>query len=206
MFQETSQTDSCRRQLGVLCSHGGSGLQAILDAIQAGSLHAAVGAVVSNNSQAFALQRARDHNIPALHISTRTHFNPDATIKAIFQQYGVELIVCAGYMKHIGQTLLDVWPKRILNIHPALLSRFPQFGGKGMFGLHVHRAVLEAGETTSGTTVHLVTANYDQGNILDTAVVPVRPYDTPESLQQRVQKAEHTLYPKAIQAYIQQLS
>lgn len=186
-------------RLGFLASHGGSNLQAILDAIRAGRLNAEPRVVISNNSQSLALERARKLGIPALHLSSQTHADAgmlDAAIAAALRENGAELVALAGYMKRAGPRLLAAYPRRVLNIHPALL---PKFGGQGMFGMRVHEAVIAAGEKESGATIHLVDGDYDHGPTLAQARVPVLPGDTPETLQARVLAAEHRLYAETLQ-------
>jgi phosphoribosylglycinamide formyltransferase-1 len=185
-------------RLGFLVSHGGSNLQAILDAIRAGRLEAEPRLVISNNSTAPALERARQAGLPALHLSGQTHSDPDALDHAIagaLARHGVELVVLAGYMKKLGPRVLAAYPRRVLNIHPALL---PKFGGQGLFGLRVHQAVLAASERETGVTVHLVDAEYDHGPALAQARVPVMPGDSPETLQARVLAVEHRLYAETL--------
>lgn len=185
-------------RLGFLVSHGGSNLQAILDAIDAGRIPAQPCVVICNNSEAAALVRAASKGIPALHLSSKTHPDPaalDEAILAALQQHGVNLVVLAGYMKKLGPGVLGAYRNRVLNIHPALL---PKFGGQGMYGMRVHHAVLAAGERESGPTVHLVTSEYDAGPILAQARVPVLPGDTAEALQARVLEQEHRLYPDVL--------
>jgi phosphoribosylglycinamide formyltransferase-1 len=185
--------------LGVLASHGGSNLQAIIDNINSGKLSAKVTVVISNNSKAYALERARKHNIPAIHLSNK-HFpndeDLDLAIVKVLKKYKVDLVIFAGYMKKRGPKFLQAFPNRVLNIHPALL---PKFGGKGMYGMKVHEEVLASGEKESGATVHLVDEYYDHGRILGQRKVPVLPNDTPETLAQRVLKEEHKLYSEVIQ-------
>lgn len=181
-------------RLGFLASHGGSNLQAILDAIRDGRLKAEPRVVISNNSQALALERARKLGVPAIHLSSQTHADPGALDRAIaeaLRTHGAELIVLAGYMKRIGPSVLAAYPRRIVNIHPALL---PKFGGQGMYGMNVHAAVIAAGERESGATIHLVDGDYDHGPSLAQAKVPVQPGDTAEALQARVLAVEHRLY------------
>jgi len=187
-----------RLKLGVLASGGGSNLQSIIDRSLDGSLPADVAVVISNNSDAGALERARKNDIDALHISSVTEGGEDAADARIVREMltrDVDLVILAGYMKMIGRELLSVYKGRILNIHPALL---PKFGGKGMYGMNVHKAVIAAGETESGPTVHVVDEQYDHGPILDQIHVPVLPGDTPETLQKRVLAKEHELYPAVI--------
>ena len=185
-------------QLGFLASHGGSNLQAILDAIATGTLAAQGRLVICNNSSAKALERARAAGVPGLHLSSATHAEPDALDTAMLEAlrgHGVELLVCAGYMRRVGARVLVGYRNRVVNIHPALL---PNFGGPGMYGLRVHQAVLAAGERLTGVTVHLVDEHYDHGPILAQATVPVQPGDTPEALQARVLQTEHRLYPDTL--------
>ncbi len=186
-------------KLGFLASHNGSNMQAIIDAIKQGRLDAEARVVISNNSQAFALERARREGIPCYHISSKHYPNEEDLDQAIvdtLKKYEVDIVVLAGYMKKVGSRVLNHFKNRVLNIHPALL---PKFGGKGMYGMNVHKAVLEAGEKFSGCTVHLVDEIYDHGRILGQAVVPVEPNDTVESLAQRVLEQEHKLYPEILQ-------
>ena len=181
-------------RLGFLASHGGTNLQAILDAITSGDLAAQACAVISNNSSAAALERARNLSIDALHLSSATHPCAralDAAILEALRDRRVNLIVLAGYMKKIGPLVLEAYARRVLNIHPALL---PKFGGQGMYGMHVHEAVLAAGERLTGVTVHLVDGDYDRGPILAQVEVPVEPGDTPQALQARVLEQEHFIY------------
>lgn len=190
----TSQT----LKLGFLASHGGSNMQAILDACANGSIPAKPALLVCNNPGATALFRAANAGMPAKVLNAKSHpdFDSlDAAIADALQSAGVELVVLAGYMKKIGPRVLSAYRNRILNIHPALL---PKFGGQGMFGMHVHEAVIAAKETESGATVHLINEVYDEGPILQQAKVPVLPDDTPESLQARVLVQEHRLYPDTI--------
>ncbi len=188
-----------RLKLGVLASGGGSNLQSIIDCSDNGSLSADVVLVISNNSSAGALERARRHGIDALHISAVTEGSAEAADTRIVDEMrarSVDLVILAGYMKKTGSSLLGTYAGRILNIHPALL---PKFGGKGMYGMMVHEAVVAAGETESGPTVHLVDDKYDHGTVLGRKIVPVLPGDTPETLQRRVLEQEHALFPEIIQ-------
>jgi len=185
-------------RIAVLASHGGSNLQAIIDQCEAGRIPAEVACVISNNKGAKALERARNHHIPAYHIS-RIQFGSDEELnQAIIdtlQRHRVDLVCLAGYMKLLGESIIRQYRHRILNIHPALL---PKFGGRGMYGLRVHRAVLESGEKESGPTIHLVDEVYDHGHVLAQRKVPVLPDDTPESLAARVLVEEHKIYPEVI--------
>lgn len=194
-----------RLRLGVLASGGGSNLQSIIDRSLDGSLQADVIVVISNNSGAGALKRAVNHGIDALHISAVTEGSAEAVDRKITEEMksrNVDLVVLAGYMKKIGNVLLGAYEGRMVNIHPALL---PKFGGEGMYGMNVHKAVIAAGEKESGPTVHLVDSQYDHGRILAQIKVPVLPDDTPETLQKRVLEKEHIIYPETIQKLTRQL-
>ena len=149
--------------------------------------------VISNNSSSGALARAHHHGIKALHVSGRTHPAAGAEDQAIVQALEVvepDLVVLAGYMKRLGTPTLRAFAGRIINTHPALL---PKHGGQGFYGDRVHQAVLDAGDTESGATVHLVDGEYDRGSVLQQAIVPVLPDDDLSALRARVQAAERKL-------------
>lgn len=188
--------------IGFLASHGGSNMQAIIDACKSGKLRATPAVVISNNSGSGAITRARNEGIPCYYLSGKTHPEPEELDRAIldtFLRHSVNVVVLAGYMKKLGPKTLSRFRGRILNIHPALL---PKFGGKGMFGIHVHEAVIAAGEKESGVTIHLVDENYDTGTIIAQTKVPVMPDDTPESLAARVLEQEHILYPETLRRIV----
>jgi len=185
-------------KIGVLASHEGTTLQAVLDACATGRIPAQVVLVVSNNAGSGALRRARTAGVPALHLSSTTHPDPKSLDRALLQALraqAVDLVLLAGYMKKLGPLTLAAFPGRILNTHPALL---PRFGGQGLYGAHVHRAVLAAGERESGASIHWVDGEYDTGPVIAQVRVPVEPGDTPESLAARVQAAERTLLVKVL--------
>ncbi len=185
--------------LGFLASHGGSNMQAIIEACKNGKLDAEPRCVISNNSTSGALERASKEGIPRVHISGKTHPGPGGEAEAIidtFSSHGVDTIILAGYMKILSPQVISHFKGRVLNIHPALL---PKFGGKGMYGKNVHQAVLQAGETESGATIHLVDSQYDRGRILSQMKVPVLVGDTPDTLAARVLAVEHILYPNTLQ-------
>ena len=179
-------------KLGILASHEGTTMQAVLDAVAAGTLAADVAVVISNNSDSGALRRARAAGVPAVRLSSVTHPDPEALDRAILEALtgaGVEVVLLAGYMKKLGARVLRAYRGRILNTHPALL---PRFGGQGMYGNRVHEAVLAAGESETGVSVHLVDAEYDTGPVLAQCRVPVLPGDSVETLAARVQASERT--------------
>ena len=180
--------------LGFLASGRGSTMQAVIDACKSGRLRAKPCVVISNNRDAQALARAWQEGIPAYHLSAKTEPDSgllDAAILHTLQHHEVELVILAGYMKKLGMKTLTHYWGRILNIHPSLL---PKFGGQGRYGIHVHEAVLAAGERETGATVHLVEGEeYDQGTILSQCRVPVYTGDTADTLAQRVLVHEHRL-------------
>ena len=187
--------------IGVFASGRGSNFQAILDAILRGALPARISLVLSNKSDAGALEIARTHAIPAVHLS-QMQFPDEATFTSalleVLRQHDVEFIALAGYLKKIPAPVVRRFRNRILNIHPALL---PAFGGPGMYGHRVHEAVIASGAKLSGATVHLVDEEYDRGPIVLQKSVPVAEDDTPELLAAKVLKIEHEIYPLALKAF-----
>jgi len=191
-------------RLAVLISGGGSNLQSIIDSCDSGELKglAAVAVVVSNKPDAYGLERAKKHGIPALFLNPKEHVSNKAFCKSIsgkLVEYKVDLVCLAGYMNFIDSCLLKSFKGKVINIHPALL---PKFGGKGMYGHHVHEAVVAAGEIESGATVHFVDEVYDHGKIILKKKVKVLKKDTCDTLSKRVLEAEHILYPLAIKKVI----
>ena len=177
-------------RVAVLASGGGSNLQALIDAC--GADGPATIALVLTNGEVGATTRARRAGIPAVLLE-----DPDdgPALLAALGDHAIDLVVLAGYLKLVPADVVAAYAGRMVNIHPALL---PAFGGKGMYGLHVHRAVLDAGCTVTGSTVHLVTAEYDRGPILAQWPVAVEPDDTPETLRDRVLAVEHQLLPAVV--------
>lgn len=182
-------------RVGVISSHGGSNLQAIIDACGSRRIDARVTVVVSNNAGSGAITRAREHGVPGFVLNSKTHPDPDGldiAIADVLTDHAVDVVCLAGYMKLLGARTLDRFRNHVLNVHPALL---PRFGGRGMYGLRVHEAVLAAGEKTTGVTVHIADASYDHGPVVaQRPGVPVRSDDTPETLAERVLASEHVLY------------
>ncbi len=175
--------------LGFLASGRGSNMQAVIDACKAGHLKAQPCVIISNNSQSQALKRAKHEGIPHYHLSVKTHAELlDDEICGVLLKHKTELVILAGYMKKIGPKTLRKFKGKIINIHPALL---PKFGGKGMYGTNIHKAVLAAGESQTGITIHLVNEEYDTGPIIDQCKIPVVEGDTVESLAKRVLNEEH---------------
>ena len=180
-------------RVAVLASGGGTNLQALLDACREPA-PARIAVVVSNHAAAGALERARRAGVPA--VVLEDHRDAQA-ILAVLRAHRAELVVLAGYLKLLPAEVVRAFRDRIINIHPALL---PSFGGKGMYGHHVHEAVLASGATLSGPTIHVVTAEYDRGPIVAQWPVPVSPDDTADTLAARVLAVEHQLLPAVVLA------
>jgi len=177
--------------IAVFASHGGSDLQAIIDGCKSNKIGANVSVVISNNGSSMALQRAKNEGIPSYHLSARKFESEELLAEEILKvlsTYQIDMIFLAGYMKMLHIAILEKYNNRIFNIHPALL---PKFGGKGMYGMNVHTAVIEAKETETGVTIHRVSAEYDSGEIVAQTTVPVYENDTPEVLGARVLEKEH---------------
>jgi phosphoribosylglycinamide formyltransferase-1 len=177
-------------KLGFLASHGGSSMKAIVAAIREGRLDAEARLVVSNNADSPALQFCRDQDLECRHISAKSAGSPEAADQAIataMREAGVELIVLSGYLRPLGPATLKAYDGRVLNIHPALL---PSYGGQGMYGRKVHEAVIAAGETVSGATIHLVDAEYDTGPVLAQTQVAIAAGCGVEQLERDVMAAE----------------
>jgi phosphoribosylglycinamide formyltransferase-1 len=169
-------------------------MQALIDACRSGRLNAKPVVVISNNGKSGALDRAAAERIPAFHLGASSY--PDAAsldraVAETLKRYDPDLVLLAGYMKRVGPETLAAFPGRVLNIHPALL---PAHGGRGMYGIHVHRAVIAARDPETGITIHQVDAGYDSGAVLAQCRVPVLPGDTAESLAERMLPLEHELY------------
>lgn len=190
-------------RIGVLASGRGSNFEAILNNIKKAKLKASIQVVISNKASAGALEIARSKGISAIHISSKQFPDQelfDQQLLSILDEYQVNFIILAGYLKMLSPTVVRRFKNRILNIHPALL---PSFGGKGMYGIHVHQAVLDYGCKVSGVTVHLVDEEYDTGPPVLQRCVPVLDDDTPETLAERVLKVEHQIYTEALQLFAQ---
>ena len=171
--------------LAIFASGNGTTLQAVIDAISNGKLDSKISVVVSNNKDAFALERAKKAGIPTYIISSKKTEEMDEELFEVLSLYDIDLIVLAGYLRMIGPKLLNKY--RIINTHPSLL---PKYGGKGMHGMHVHKAVIDAKEKESGVTVHFVNDEYDRGSIIRQTKVEVLDTDDAESLSAKVQAAE----------------
>ena len=182
-------------RMAVLVSGGGTNLQSVIDAVEAGALSSQIVCVISNKETAYGLERARKHNIPAYFINPKEE-GFDEKLLARLKEDEIDLVVLAGYIKILSSDLIKAYKHRIINIHPSLL---PKFGGKGFYGIHVHEAVLAAREKESGATVHYVDEGVDTGEIILQRKVVVEEGDTPESLQARIlEQIEHKILVEAI--------
>lgn len=192
------------RKIAVLVSGGGTNLQAIIDAVESGAItNAQISVVISNNRNAYALERARAHGIPAVCISPRDYENRDLFNEDFLRQlnaYGVDLVVLAGFLVVIPEPMIKQYKNRIINVHPSLI---PSFCGTGFYGLKVHEAALARGVKVTGATVHFVDEGTDTGPIILQKAVEVQPDDTPEVLQRRVmEQAEWKILPEAIRLIV----
>lgn len=194
------------KNIVVFASGSGSNFQSIIDAIHAGELNARIVGLISNKKGIKSLERAELNRIPHLVISENEFDSFDEYSNTLLNQlekWNTDLIVLAGFLRKIPPNVIQKFEHRILNIHPSLL---PKYGGKGFYGLNVHKAVIESGDTVSGCTIHVVSEEYDKGPILDQAQVPVLETDTPQDLANRVLEQEHIYYPKVISNYLKLLA
>ena len=190
------------KKIAVFVSGSGSNLQAIIDACESGYISKGkIEIVFSNKEDAYGLQRAKKHSIKTLFLSPddfKTREEYDKVVATKMNELNIDLICLAGYMRILTPVFLDTFKGKIMNIHPALL---PEFGGKGMYGIYVHEAVLKAGKKESGCTVHFVDYGTDTGPVILQRKVPVLDGDTPEILQKRVLEQEHLAYKEAIKLF-----
>ena len=191
-----------KKRIAVLVSGGGTNLQALLDAEEAGKLpHGEIAMVISNNPNAYALQRAKNFGVPAAVITKKecggSQAAFEAELQAVLERNGTDIIVLAGFMSILSEWFTSRWPKRILNVHPSLI---PSFCGAGFYGLRVHEAALSYGVKVTGATVHFVNEIPDGGEIIAQKAVEIQEGDTPEILQRRVmEQAEWILLPQAVE-------
>ena len=188
-----------KKRIAVLVSGGGTNLQALIDAENAGKIpHGEIALVISNNPNAYALERARVNGIPGAVISKKECGSQEAfeaQIQAVLERNGTDLIILAGFMCILSENFTSKWPKRIINVHPSLI---PSFCGAGFYGLRVHQAALDYGVKVTGATVHFVNEIPDGGEIIAQKAVYIEEGDTPEILQKRVmEQAEWILLPEA---------
>jgi phosphoribosylglycinamide formyltransferase-1 len=185
-------------RLGFMASHNGTNMRKIVDAIEEGSLKATANVFITNNPNSTGLVYVQNKNIPSFIVNEENHPNStelDARIRNLLIEHDVNLVFLTGYMRKIGPLTLKTFNNRILNVHPSLL---PKFGGKGMYGSKVHRAVLESKEKQSGATVHIIDEEYDHGPVLAQLSVPVFNDDSVETLTERVKECEGKLVLKVL--------
>jgi phosphoribosylglycinamide formyltransferase-1 len=187
--------------LGIIGSGKGSNAATIIREIEAGRLAARVGVVISDVADAGILELARAHGLAAVHLPPglfKTKLDPEneRRLVEILREHGVDLVVLAGFMRLLKQPMIEAFPRRIINIHPSLLPKFP--------GLAAWRQALEAGEREAGCTIHYVDMGMDTGAPIAQAAVPILEGDTPETLHARIQEAEHRLYPEVIARFVQE--
>jgi phosphoribosylglycinamide formyltransferase-1 len=183
-------------KIGFLASGRGSNFQAVVDAIEAGRINAVAEVLVTDNPEAYAIERAKKRGIAHLYMDPKAYGTKDAYYQAIAGELrgrGVGLVVLAGFMRVVRRPLLDAFPMRVMNIHPALLPSFP--------GLHGQRQAFDYGVRISGCTVHFVDEGMDTGPVIIQAAVPVLPDDTEGSLSERILKCEHRIYPEAVRLF-----
>jgi phosphoribosylglycinamide formyltransferase-1 len=183
-------------RIGVLVSGNGSNLQSIIDYCSQGKIEAAIACVISNNAEAFALERAKKHGIPAFYVNHRTFSSReafDAAVVDLLLEHRVRLVALAGFNRIVSPVLLDAFPLAVMNIHPALLPAFP--------GSRAQQQALLYGVKIAGCTVHFVDAGTDSGPVIIQAAVPVYDDDTEEILSKRILAEEHKIYPRAIQLF-----
>lgn len=189
-----------RIRTGILVSGGGSNLQSLIDASQAPDYPAEIVTVIANREEAYGLERARKHGISAHFIDHKAYPDRESferRLIEVLEEADCEIVCLAGFMRILTPVFIEHWQGRLLNIHPSLLPKYR--------GLHTHQRALDAGETEAGCTVHLATAELDDGPILEQARVPIEPGDTAETLAARVLKQEHLIYPKALRSLSEQL-
>jgi phosphoribosylglycinamide formyltransferase-1 len=188
------------KHLVLFASGAGSNAQQIINYFKNSTI-ARVSLIICNKPGAGVIGIAEKENIPVLLIEKERFFKKDGYLPEL-QKLNTDLIILAGFLWKIPQTLTDAFPKRIINIHPALL---PKYGGRGMYGQYVHEAIINAGEVESGITIHYVDEHYDNGDIIFQTACPVLEGDTPETLARRIHKLEHLHYPVVIEQLLQKL-
>jgi len=189
-----------KKRIAIFASGSGSNAQKIMEHFKR-SAEAEVVLVLTNNAQAYVLQRADNFEIPS-HIFTRQEFYETDDIIRMLKTLQVDLIVLAGFLWLVPQTLLAAFPNKIINLHPALL---PKYGGKGMYGDNVHKAVLANGEEESGITIHFANAQFDEGEIIHQSKFKIEPGDNLEMVKFKVQQLEHQHFPKVIENLLKKM-
>jgi len=189
-----------KKRIAIFASGSGSNAQKIMEHFKRNA-EAEVVLVLTNNPQAYVLQRADNFEIPS-HIFTRQEFYDSDDVIRLLKNLQVDLIVLAGFLWLVPQSLLNAFPNKIINLHPALL---PKYGGKGMYGDHVHKAVLAAKEEESGITIHFVSENFDEGEVIHQSRFKIDPDDNLEVIKFKGQQLEHQYFPKVIESLLKKM-
>ena len=192
-----------RKRIAVLVSGNGSNLERLVELTGNGSINGTVSLVIASNERAFAIERARDHGIDVHTLNSSEYSNSICYCDSILEKlddYNIDLVILAGFLKILAGRVLDNFKDRIINLHPSLI---PNFCGKGMYGERVHRAVLESGMKETGVTVHFVDEGTDTGPIILQKAVPVLVNDTVKTLAARISEVEHRLLPRAVRLFCQ---
>lgn len=192
--------EALKKRIAIFASGSGSNAQKIIEHFKKNEV-AEVAIVISNNPEAYVLERADNFEIPTQIITREDFYSSDFTLRFL-EQLKVDFIVLAGFLWLIPDNLIKAYPQKIVNIHPALL---PKFGGKGMYGHRVHEAVLEAKEKESGITIHFVNEHYDEGEVVLQVNCPVEKKDTSETLAFRIQQLEHQYFPKTVETLLKKI-
>lgn len=186
------------KQVVFFATGSGTNFQSVIDAIQSGKIDAQISGLITNKQHIGAVERAKNYDIPTKILAPsafQKKANYEKQLLNTLQEWQPDLIVLAGYMLKIPETIIRSYQGKIINIHPSLL---PKFGGKGFYGIKVHEAVLNSNETESGCSVHIVTEEYDQGPVIAQRTVPIHKSDTPAALANRVLEQEHLLLPEVV--------
>ena len=187
------------RNIAVFASGSGTNAENIIRCFERSRL-ARVALVVTNKSNAYVLQRAADLGVPS-RIYPKADWETGAAVLVALREFGIDFIVLAGFLVRVPDAILEAYPRRIVNIHPSLL---PKYGGRGMYGMRVHQAVLEAGEKETGITIHYIDEHYDEGTTLFQAKCPVAPDDTPDDVARKVHELEYRYYPEVIERLLRE--
>ncbi len=195
-----SKNSQMKKNIALFASGSGSNAENIIKYFD-GNKNIEISLVISNKADAFVLERAKKLNIPSVILNAQDMKDANKVISTL-NNYGIDFIVLAGYLLKIPSYLIEAFPNAIINIHPALL---PKFGGKGMYGHHVHQAVVDAKESESGITIHYVNENYDEGATIFQAKCPVLPTDTPDDVAGKVHELEYSHFPQVIDQVVNNL-
>jgi len=185
-----------KTNIAIFASGGGSNAEAIISHFS-DSEKGKIALVVTNNSKAGVISRAENHKIP-YYIHSKEDLS-NGNLLARLKEYNIQFVVLAGYLKKVSDSIIDAFPNKIVNIHPALL---PNYGGHGMYGMNVHRAIFEAGEKESGITIHYINENYDEGNIIVRYYCSIVDCKSPEEIQKKVLTLEHKYFARCIESLL----